>query len=126
MKNKNCPKLTLIGQAEKAISYYKQAINVDAGFRIGYKNISVAYNDLGSQCFSSDKNVEQAIRYFKKALKYNIDLNDAYYNLGVVYSSKGSREEAIRYYKYCVEVCPDYINVCISSDYLSSFFHSLF
>jgi predicted O-linked N-acetylglucosamine transferase (SPINDLY family) len=98
------------GQVEKAITYYKQAINVDAGFRIGYKNISVAYNDLGSQCFSQDKNVEQAIFYFKKALKYNIDLNDAYYNLGVVYSSKGSREEAIRYYKYCVEVCPDYIN----------------
>jgi hypothetical protein len=36
-----------LGNVHKAIEYYKEAINCDAGFKIGYKNISVAYNDLG-------------------------------------------------------------------------------
>jgi len=97
-----------MGQVEKAIDYYEQAlvISKEIGDRRGegsdLGNLGNAYNDLGQ--------VKNAIDYYKQALMISKEIGDRQGegnrlgNLGNAYSHLGQVEKAIEYYQKALAI----------------------
>jgi tetratricopeptide (TPR) repeat protein len=98
----------LLGQVEKAIEYYEQAlvISKETGDRRGegthLGNLGSAYGDLGQ--------VEKAIEYYEQALVISKETGDRRSegthlgNLGSAYSHIGQVEKAIEYYEQALVI----------------------
>lgn len=85
-----------------AISYCKQAIELDPEF-------GNPYNDIGAYLIQLKK-FEEAIPWLQKALeakRYDA-YHFAYLNLGHVFEELGKWLEAVRYYSYAIEIDPNY------------------
>ena len=97
-----------LGQVERAIGYYQQALIVSQkiGDRRGegnmLGNLGLAYSDLGQ--------TEQAIWYHEQALKISQEISDRrgegadLGNLGNVYRALGQVEQAIDYYQQALGI----------------------
>ncbi len=93
---------------EKAIEYYKQALDISReigdrrGEEIHLGNLGSAYSDLGQ--------VEKAIEYHKQALEISREIGDRHGegadlgNLGLAYSNLGKVEKAIEYHKQALDI----------------------
>jgi tetratricopeptide (TPR) repeat protein len=97
-----------LGQVEKAIEYYEQALVISRGIgdRCGegnhLGNLGLAYSDLGQ--------VEKAIEYYEQALVISRGIGDRrgegnhLGNLGLAYSNLGQVEKAIEYYEQALVI----------------------
>jgi tetratricopeptide (TPR) repeat protein len=75
-----------LGEYEKAIDSYKQAIKLDPTLSKPHNNLGLAYAALNR--------IEEAISEFNQAVKLRPDYAEAHYNLGVAYLQLGKHREA--------------------------------
>ena len=93
----------LVGQYDKAIEYYKEALGIDEGLE-NEAGIARDLNSLGMAYNSWDK-YEKAINCFEEALEINrklgmdADAAVSLNNIGLVYDSWGHYDRAIAYYE---------------------------
>ena len=86
------------GAIEKAIEYYKEAININPEF-------ADAYNNMGSAIIAKG-DFEQAIVSLKKALLISSNFSNAHNNLGIALKNIGSLSEAIESFKKAIKIDP--------------------
>lgn len=86
------------GEVNKAITFFKKAIELDPNWINAYNNLGNIYSDVGKK--------EEAIALYKKVIEINPYDRDAYYNLGITYNDMGQTEEAIVYFKKAIEINP--------------------
>jgi tetratricopeptide (TPR) repeat protein len=75
-----------LGQYERAIESYQQAIKLDATLSKPHNNLGLAYAALGR--------LAEAVHEFEEAVRLKADYADAHFNLGVAYLQSGKKEEA--------------------------------
>jgi len=69
--------------------------------------LSSKYYRLGS-CLYCQQKYEKAMTRYKKAAKLDFSLHQAYNGIGLCYLNLGEFEEAMRFFKICVILSPDY------------------
>ena len=77
-----------LGQYDRAIQDYDEAIRLDPQLAVVYNNRGLAYNELGQY--------ERAIKDFGEAIRLDPKDADAYRNRGLTYEAIGKSEEAER------------------------------
>jgi len=87
-------------QKEKAIEYYKKAIEFNA-------NNLLANFDIGCLLYADGK-PKEAIEYYKKAIEIDPNCSQAYFNVSLCYMQTKDEEKAIQYLKTLLEIKPDY------------------
>lgn len=87
-----------MGNYEKAIESYKEAIKIKPKLIEAYSNLAGVYNTL--------KNYDEGIKYAKEAIKIKPDFSEAYNNLAVAYYYKGEKEEALKNMEIAVKLNP--------------------
>jgi len=122
------------GNYEKALSYFKKAVEMnplhaDAYFGMGYCNgelgrwkeainsykqaieikprYAEAYNNLGIAYYNLGR-FEDAVKSYKRAIEIKPDLAEAYNNLGMVYCKLGRRKDEIESFKKAIRIKSDY------------------
>jgi Flp pilus assembly protein TadD len=89
-----------LGQPERAILHYREALRIRPGYADAWYNLGVTYGKMGQP--------EQAIIYFREALSVKPDYTKAWNNLGAAYYELGQPEQAITYYRKALQTKPDY------------------
>ena len=84
-----------IGNLERAIQSYQEALSIKPDYVDGYNNIGVALQNKGE--------LDEAIEAFQKALILKPNDADCYNNLGVALKDKGNFDDAIEAIKESIE-----------------------
>lgn len=92
-----------IGELEKAVLEYKDAIKVDPYEPSTHYNLGNVYFKMGL--------FEEAIKEYKTSIMLNSDYTDAHYNLGSLYAKMGKFENAIGEYKIVIKLKPDHPDI---------------
>lgn len=79
-----------LGENEKAVEAFEEAIRLYPDATVPYNNLGVLYARTGQ--------IDKAIDIFEQALK-TVESKDIYYNLAVLYREKGNKTKAIDAYK---------------------------
>lgn len=79
------------GDYNKAIKFYRKAIQLDPKYTDAYDNCGIAYRRLG--------NLDSAAFFYKESIKINPKATIAHGNLAIVYSEQGKLQEAIKEYE---------------------------
>jgi Tfp pilus assembly protein PilF len=79
-----------LGENEKAVEAFEEAIRLYPDATVPYNNLGVLYARTGQ--------IDKAIDIFEQALK-TVESKDIYYNLAVLYTEKGNKTKAIDAYK---------------------------
>lgn len=93
---------------EKALKYYKRAIEI-------YPEYASVYNNIGTIYFNFKKDYSNAIPYLKKAIYYDSTYKQAYYNLALSHRVLENMDSSLYYYTYAYKY--DSSNVLLISDY---------
>ncbi|MFH1369830.1 MAG: tetratricopeptide repeat protein [Planctomycetota bacterium] len=93
--------VSLKGEIERAIEYYKKAIWIDPA------NAEAHYN-LGNTYLAQERPAEAAGEY-EKAIEAKPDYSKAYGNLGIALSWMDRNDEAINNFRYAAELDPNNI-----------------
>ena len=88
-----------LGEYDKAIGYYKKALELDATADYACFNIGLCEERRG--------NTKDAIRIYKKVLKINPEFIKAYYELGRCYYKMDNLSESLFYYNKTIELNPE-------------------
>ena len=88
------------GDIEKALAYFKKAVEFNPNDAMVYYNLGVVYGRIGD--------VDREIVSYMKAIELNPDFARAYNNLGTAYRKIGNIDEEIALYKKAVEINPKY------------------
>ena len=80
---------------DKALEYYKKAIEADPKYHSAYYNMAIVYK--------RQNKLEDAINWYKKAIEVNPRYSYAYNNLGNIYKTRMNYDEAIKCYKKAVQ-----------------------
>jgi tetratricopeptide (TPR) repeat protein len=88
-----------LGQAERAIQDYDQAIRIDPRFAIAYRNRGLSYAGLGQFAL--------AIQDYDQAIGIDSSYTLAYLNRGAAYSALGERDRAAQDYGQAVRLDPN-------------------
>lgn len=97
-----------IGQYDKAIGYFQQALVIDQKLEKDI-NIAMHLSNIGS-VYDSRGQYDKAIGYFQQALEIDQKLGDErstaihLNNIGLVYDSWGQYDKAIEYYQRTLEI----------------------
>ena len=83
---------------DKAIKYYKSAININPKDDVGYVNLGLAYEEIDAN--------KEAIKLYLKAIKINSNRDQTYYNIGIAYGKEKDYENAIKSYQKAIEINP--------------------
>jgi Flp pilus assembly protein TadD len=89
-----------LGQPEKAIDHFREALRIKPGYTEAWYNLGLAYDKLGQP--------HKAIVYYREALRVNPNYAKAWNNLGTAYYELGQPEQAIMYYRKALQTKPDY------------------
>jgi tetratricopeptide (TPR) repeat protein len=89
-----------IGDDERAIADYDQAIALQPDYALAYYNRGVAYADKGD--------LDHAIADYDQAIALQPDYAVAYSSRGVAYHHKGDLDHAIANYDQAIALKPDY------------------
>lgn len=87
------------GETDKAIEFYKKAIEIDPKKAKSYNNLGTIYAEEGK--------FDDAEYCFKKSIEFAPRMAKPYYNLGFLYEKKGDIPKAIEYYKKALELDPE-------------------
>jgi tetratricopeptide (TPR) repeat protein len=88
----------LLGNYDRAIEDYDQALRLDPGYALSYYNRGDAYRRLGEY--------RQAIEDYDQALRLDPGYAEAYHNRGNVYGVLGEHNRAIKNYDQALLVNP--------------------
>ena len=80
-----------LGELNKSINNYQQAIKINPEYAETYNNLGNVYN--------SNQKIDDAILNYKKAIKLNANFPEAYSNLGNLLKEIGEVEEAKKFMK---------------------------
>ncbi len=101
----------------KAIEYYKKAIELNPEFIKPYINLGVTYRELGRH--------EESINWFQKALKLEPNNGSDYDSIGLEYSKLKKYKEAMPYFQSYIKLKPErddgYTNLGCCYDGLNNF-----
>ena len=92
------------GKTAEAISYFKEAININDENTQAYFNLAQTY-------FYQEKNYELALRYYERARVMGFENYDLRFNLGLLYYYNKDFEKALRQWSRMDEVMSDNPNV---------------
>ena len=87
------------GQADKAISQYKEAIRLNPDYALAHYDLGIALLKLGQ--------TDEAISQYEEAIHLNPDYVDAHFNLGNALLKLGQTGEAISQYWEVIRLKPD-------------------
>jgi len=122
------------GNLEKAIRYYRRALEVDPGSAVAHNNLASALARLGkleeakthyqealriaprfagaqvnlATFLAQEGNSQKATGHYEKALEMDPFLFEAHYNLGTLYSNQKNHEAAREHYEKALELKPDF------------------
>jgi len=88
------------GDYDKAIKYYKRAVELNPDFVEAYNNLGVSYAKQG--------NYSQAIECYKKAAKKDLNYATPFSNIGVAFYRLGYLEKAVKYFEKAIAADPKY------------------
>ncbi len=78
-----------LGDYDKAITYFKGALQQDAELYVAQLNLAYLYHKMG--------NIEEAVKVFKEYLAHNEEDGNTFYEVGLLLAEKGNYEEATVY-----------------------------
>jgi tetratricopeptide (TPR) repeat protein len=81
------------GGLQKALDFFNQAIERDAGLASAYNGRASVHRFL--------RRVPEALADWKKALELDPEMSEPYFNLGLTYLEAGDKSEALRYFQRC-------------------------
>ena len=84
-----------VGDWDKAIGAFQEAIALDPHFHRALNNLGIAHREKGA--------IDQAVHAFRNCIGVRPDYRDAYTNLGTLYCSIGRFYEAFLVYKTAIE-----------------------
>ncbi|QEC66890.1 tetratricopeptide repeat protein [Panacibacter ginsenosidivorans] len=96
-----------LGLFEKAIKYYKKALDIALEYHDDkHPDVAIYYSNIGLAYYCKAE-YKKAIQYHEKALKINQanydenseEIANGYNNLGLAFNGKGEYERAIQYYE---------------------------
>jgi TolB-like protein/AraC-like DNA-binding protein/Tfp pilus assembly protein PilF len=110
------------GSEERAISYFKEAIEQDAEFALAYAEIAMTYYYL--EIYQTDKkHVEEISQYADKAILYDSKLGESLVAKALAYMAKKEYEAAVPYLEKALEYNPNSASVIgFLSDFYSIYF----
>lgn len=88
-----------LGQTQKAIENYEEAIRIDSLFYPAMMNLAMVYNKV-------ERN-EEALRLLKHVVVSNDEMGEAWYSLGLLQSEMGKYDESIISLEKAGELMPD-------------------
>lgn len=89
-----------VGNFEKAIQDYQKTITLNPYHAFAYYNAGYIY--------FSKQNWDMATRHFELAFKANEEYEKPIYMLGLTKESQNLKDEALTYYKRCLQLNPDF------------------
>jgi tetratricopeptide (TPR) repeat protein len=89
-----------LGQPQKAIDHFREALKIRPGYADAWYNLGLTYDKLGQP--------HQAIFYYRETVRVDPDYAKAWNNLGTAYYELGQPEQAIMYYRKALETKPEY------------------
>jgi len=87
------------GELDKAVTQYRQALEIQPGYPQALNNLGIALRQMGE--------LDDAIQQYRKALQSQPDYAEAHYNLGIALFAKGDTEEAIAQYRQALLTAPE-------------------
>lgn len=93
---------------EKAIEFFKKALDVDSNYALAIAGLSEAYSQRVSKYWKSNEWIDSALILSKKALKLNPNLAEGYKSLASCYQSKDDYDLALANYQRAIELNPSY------------------
>jgi tetratricopeptide (TPR) repeat protein len=93
-----------MGETEKAIDQFRDALKINPGYTYARINLGVALAKGGQ--------VEEAIMQYREVLKYDPDNAKLHNNLGLALFQKGKWDEAIIQYRDALKINPNADLVC--------------
>ncbi len=91
-----------LGQPQKAIDHFREALRIRPGYADAWYNLALTYDKLGQS--------NQAIVCYREALRLKPDYTKAWNNLGIAYHELGQPEQAVTYYRKALQIQPDYVD----------------
>ena len=98
--------LMMLGQVDRAIEIYADAIKLNP-------NNTYTYNNRGA-AYGSKNSFDRAIADYTRAIELNPNYVDAYLNRGVAYGEKGDYDRAIADYTKAIQLKPDFAEAYIN------------
>lgn len=92
--------LMMLGQVDRAIEIYADAIKLNP-------NNTYTYNNRGA-AYGSKNSFDRAIADYTRAIELSPNYADPYFNRGVAYGEKGDYDRAIADYAKAIELKPDF------------------
>lgn len=122
LKGKDVQALGGDANTEKAISFFKEAIEQDAEFALAYAEIAMTYYYL--EIYQTDKkHVEEISQYADKAILYDSKLGESLMAKALAYVARKEYESAVPYLEKALEYNPNSAEVIgFLSDFYSIYF----
>ncbi len=90
-----------IGQKQKAIEFFDQALGIDYGFMEAYREKAIA--------LSAQQKYMEALLVLEKAVKLNNSFEEGYYFMGLNFEKLNRLNDAIESYQTALIYAPDFI-----------------
>ena len=94
---------------EKAITFYRAALDIDSAFARAYTGLALAFlQEKYWKGYFKDTFLDTCVTLANKALLYDDQVEEAYYVKGIYAYEKGDVEEAIEYLDHALKINPNY------------------
>lgn len=93
---------------EKAIGYYKQALQLDPDYALAYASLASAYDQKVRRYLYSEEWQDSAIAMSKKSLEINPNLAEGHSSLAKSYEAKGDFKLAKYHYEEAIRLNPNF------------------
>ena len=93
---------------EKAIEFFKMAINIDSNYALAYAGLAEAYGQRVLKYSESKEWFDSAMVLSKRALSINPSIPEVYKALATAYSGLGKNNLAMSNYKKAIKLNPNY------------------
>lgn len=93
---------------EKAVEYYKKALDIDPNYALAYAGLASAYDQKVRRYLYPIEWQDSAIMMSKKSLEINSDLAEGHASLAKSYEARGEYKPAIYHYEQAIRLNPNY------------------
>ncbi len=93
---------------EKAIEFYKKALQIDSNYALAYASLASAYDQKVRRYFDSEEWRDSAIAMSNKALSINPNLAEGHSSLAKSYEAKQNYKMAKYHYEKAIRLNPSY------------------
>ncbi|MBL1214875.1 MAG: tetratricopeptide repeat protein [Ignavibacteriae bacterium] len=106
---------------EKAITFFKKALEVDSNYALALAGLADAYGQKVKKYWESEEWHDSSLVLSKKALRINPNLPEAYKALASSYDGLGETELALANYKKAIELNPNYWSAILNYGQIKMF-----